>query len=58
MNAKKYQKVLETQLPSQVKIRFKKREKPIFMHDDAPCHRAQKITKFLAEQKVGILDWP
>lgn len=58
MNAEKYQKVLETQLLPQVKKWFKKREKPIFKHDGAPCHRAQKITKFLAEKKVDILDWP
>lgn len=51
MNADKYQKVLETQLLPQVKKWFKKREKPIFMHDGAPCHRAHKITKFLAEKK-------
>ncbi|CAH1993541.1 unnamed protein product, partial [Acanthoscelides obtectus] len=58
MNAEKYQEVLETQLLPQVKKWFNKREKPIVMHDGAPCHRAQKNTKFLAEKKVDILDWP
>lgn len=51
MNAEKYEEVLETQLLPQMKKWFKKREKPIFMHDGAPCHRAKSIATFLTKKK-------
>lgn len=29
-----------------------------FMHDGAPCHRCKKVSGYLAEEKVDVLDWP
>lgn len=33
-------------------------EKPIFMQDNAPCHKAKHVMEFLKEQNVDVLDWP
>lgn len=30
----------------------------IFMHDSAPCHKAKKVTKWLAEKNIDVLQWP
>jgi len=30
----------------------------LFMHDNAPCHTAIKVTKFLKKQCVPIMKWP
>ena len=29
-----------------------------FMQDNAPCHKTNLITDFLADHKVKVLDWP
>ena len=58
MNSEQYQKVLEKQLLPTMKKWFKKHEKPIFMHDGAPCHRSKRISTYLEKKKVTVLDWP
>lgn len=30
----------------------------VFMHDSAPCHKAKKVTAFLEEKGVEVLEWP
>ena len=30
----------------------------LFMHDGAPCHRANIIKKFLADHNVPSMEWP
>ena len=30
----------------------------IFMHDNAPCHRASRISRFLREENSQVLDGP
>lgn len=30
----------------------------VFMHDSAPCHKAKKVTKFLKDNNISVLDWP
>ena len=34
------------------------RKKAIFMHDNAPCHRARKVTAWLGRKRIKILTWP
>uniref|UniRef100_A0A0P4WEJ0 Tc1-like transposase DDE domain-containing protein n=1 Tax=Scylla olivacea TaxID=85551 RepID=A0A0P4WEJ0_SCYOL len=29
-----------------------------FMQDDAPCHAAKSVKKWLNDQKINMLDWP
>ena len=31
---------------------------PIFVQDNAPCHKAKSVLNFLKEEKVQLLDWP
>jgi len=31
---------------------------PIFMQDNAPCHKAKSVLNYLEQQKVEVLDWP
>jgi DDE superfamily endonuclease/Transposase len=30
----------------------------LFMHDNAPCHTAMKVTQFLKKQRVPTMKWP
>ena len=30
----------------------------IFMHDNAPCHRASRVSRFCWEENIQVLDWP
>lgn len=30
----------------------------LFMHDSAPCHKAKKVTKFLQDKQIRVLEWP
>jgi len=30
----------------------------LFMQDNAPCHKAKKVTKWLEDKKVDVLEWP
>jgi len=32
--------------------------KMTFMQDNAPCHKAKKVTQFLADNNVSVMDWP
>ena len=29
----------------------------VFMHDSAPCQKAKKVTRFLKQQQINILQW-
>ena len=31
---------------------------PIFMQDNAPCHKAKLVMEYLKEQNVEVMDWP
>ena len=30
----------------------------VFMHNSAPCHKARKVTKYLEQKQMNILEWP
>lgn len=57
MRQDQYIKVLETRMLPQVQEWFPNGDFT-FMHDSAPCHKAKKVTKFLNDKKIRILDWP
>lgn len=57
MRQDQYIKVLETKMLPQVQEWFPNGDFT-FMHDSAPCHKAKKVTKFLDDRKIKVLDWP
>lgn len=54
MNADRYIEVLQDHLS----VNFQIHRCQVFMHDSAPCHKAKKVTKWLADNKIDVLDWP
>lgn len=57
MRQDQYIQVLETRLLRQARDWFGESEF-IFMHDSAPCHKAKRVTKFLDDHKIRVLNWP
>ena len=33
-------------------------ETPIFMQDNAPCHKAKTVLNFLEEEGIAVMKWP
>ena len=54
MNAEKYIGVLEGHLEPFMTLNGC----DTFMHDGAPCHKAKKVSQWLKDRHVGVLDWP
>jgi transposase len=54
MNSEVYLNVLEEKLLPVFEIH----EATMFMHDNAPCHTAKKVSKFLKEKDVDVITWP
>ena len=54
MNSDQYVKVLEEHMLSMFHIHSCE----VFMKDNAPCHKSKKVTNFLQQQKIRVLDWP
>ena len=57
MRQDQYIKVLENKLLPQVREWFPDGNFT-FMHDSAPYHKSKKVTKFLSDNKIKVLDWP
>ncbi|CAG9564884.1 unnamed protein product [Danaus chrysippus] len=58
MRQDQYKDVLENRLIPQLREWFPNGEPFIFMQDRAPCHTAQSVKAFLAENNIPLLDWP
>ena len=59
MNANKYKGVLKDYMIPQLRQWFGvRRSSSIFQQDNAPCHKAEDILKYLKEQQIQILEWP
>jgi len=54
MNAELYLQVLEDHMLNFYHIHGSE----VFMHDSAPCHKARKITRYLEQKQVSVLEWP
>ena len=39
-------------------LRNSTKQPSIFMHDNAPCHKAMAVMKFLKAEYVTVMDWP
>ena len=56
IHASVYKKLLRQQaLP---RLRKGAVETPIFMQDNAPCHRAKTVLSFLEEEGIAVMKWP
>ena len=33
-------------------------ESPIFLQDNAPCHKAKTVLSFLEEERIAVMKWP
>ena len=52
MNADLYVKVLEEYMLNFFRIHGSE----VFMHDSASCHKAKKVTRFLEQQQINVLE--
>ena len=57
MNATKYAAVLETKLLASARSLFPD-EYWIFQDDNAPCHRAKLVKRWIQSHKVAQINWP
>ena len=53
INADLYVKVLEEHMLNFFRIHGSE----VFMRDSAPCHKAKKVTRFLEQQQINVLEW-
>ena len=53
MNTELYLQVLEEHMVNFYHIHGSE----VFMHDSAPCHKARKITRYLEQKQISILEW-
>ena len=30
----------------------------VFMHNSVPCHKTRKVTRYLEQKQINILEWP
>ena len=54
MNADLYLQVLEDHMLNVYNIYGSE----VFMRDSAPCHKARKVTRYLKQKQINILEWP
>ena len=58
MNQGQYIGVLQDSMLPSADTLFGQGNRFIFQHDNAPCHKAKKVTNFLRQNGVDMLDWP
>lgn len=54
MNGDRYIRVLKDHMLAM----YEMHESLVFQHDSAPCHKAKKVSKFLSDNNIDVLDWP
>ena len=57
VTADRYLELLQQQIPTHYPSTFQPNEL-IYQHDNAPIHRAQTVTNWIAVRRMNILDWP
>ena len=56
INASVYKELLKQHVLPTLKTAVN--QPAVFMQDNAPCHTAKSIKKFLSEENVTVMDWP
>ena len=46
------------ELPDDDTIQVADKNTFVFMHDNAPCHKAKEVVEFLAQYHVPVMKWP
>jgi hypothetical protein len=57
-NNQVYKDILEDELTKSLKYFGLKAEEVIYMHDNAPPHKAKALTKWLDDHKIERFEWP
>ena len=57
-DAELYWKILEEDLPSSVGFHGDELKNLIFQHDNDPKHTSKRVTKWLTDNKIKVLEWP
>jgi hypothetical protein len=58
MDQHQYLEVLESHLLPSVEILISANEEWIYQQDNAPCHKAKKVTEWFKENNIQVLPWP
>lgn len=58
LNAERYKEVLENSLKPSIDLLVKPNDDWLYQQDNAPCHTAKSITKWLRENEIKKLPWP
>lgn len=58
MNQHQYIEVLENHMLPSARNIAGLRNRFVFQHDNAPCHKAMRVGEYLATHNVRVLDWP
>ena len=56
INAEIYKQLLQKHVIGT--LRVAPNQPSIFMQDNAPCHKAKKVTNYLQEEEIRVMDWP
>ena len=54
MNVNLYLQVLEDHMLNFYNIHGSE----VFMYDSAPCHKVRKVTRYLKQKQINIIEWP
>ncbi len=55
VNAEVYKQLLEQRVVPYLR---RTTQQPVFMQDNAPCHKAKKVMNFLREKEIDTMNWP
>ena len=58
MRQDQYLKVLRIHMLPSVRTLYGEEHSCIFQHDNAPCHKARRVTAFLGRSGVEVMHWP
>lgn len=58
MNQNQYKKVIDECLTPHISTLDESEGPYVFMHDNAPCHRAKSVKEHLRSVNLQLLDWP
>ena len=53
-----YTVLLAKTVMPKIRERRKKKKRTIWMHDNAPCHKARLVQAYLKKCKVSVMKWP
>lgn len=58
VNASLYAKIIKEELPSSIKLMNLQPDKVLFVQDNAPAHKSEKVLDLLDELGIETIEWP